>query len=254
MMDSASTVGHRCGSDAASGVRQNAPSGKGASLFQSRSTRRSVKRAVRSSLPVMLGLAFSNVCFNVAFNESTAHFEDALRGNAPVFVALALMGLFMLVLFRRAEPLRPETAAAGAVACIAAQILSAAMLGLLDPVYVDTDAARILATSVMDVGALGALGYWLRCASGASATVAAIVVSSSARRSSARRRSCPMGRCTSCWVCWASRRLRCCSGRSAVRFQPMWPKGGAGRRLRQSGTSVWRACLPTISGCLWSRR
>ena len=93
-----------------------------------------------------------------------------------MFVALALMGLFMLVLFRRAEPLRPETAAAGAVACIAAQILSAAMLGLLDPVYVDTDAARILATSVMDVGALGALGYWLRCASGASATVAAIVV------------------------------------------------------------------------------
>ncbi|HJH43788.1 MAG TPA: helix-turn-helix transcriptional regulator [Rubneribacter badeniensis] len=176
MMDSASTVGHRCGSDAASGVRQNAPSGKGASLFQSRSTRRSVKQAVRPSLPVMLGLAFSNVCFNVAFNESTAHFEDALRGNAPVFVALALMGLFMLVLFRRAEPLRPETATAGAAACIAAQILSAAMLGLLDPAYVGTDAVRILATSVMDVGALGALGYWLRCASGASAMVAAIVV------------------------------------------------------------------------------
>lgn len=176
MADSTSTKGRRCIGDAGSDTRRGSEPSKGSLLFRLSASQREIGRVARASLPVVLGLAFSNACFNVSFNESTAHFEDALRGNAPVFAALALMALFMLVLFRREKPLRSEVATAGATACVFAQVLSAAMLGLLDPVYAGTDAARILATSVMDVGALGSLGYWLRCANGVSAMVAAIVV------------------------------------------------------------------------------
>ncbi|RDB63205.1 hypothetical protein C1878_04890 [Gordonibacter sp. 28C] len=149
-----------------------------APLERDASERRVAKLAsiARATLPVTIGLALANTCFNVAVNESALSLSGPLASNGPVFAAVAAMALCMLLLARRSEHLRSSTVRLGAVWCIVAQALAAVALGLLEAALVDVTAARLVAVTVLEAASLGALGFWLRGARGLSAAAAAVVV------------------------------------------------------------------------------
>lgn len=131
---------------------------------------------VRPTLPVTLGLAFANTCFNVTINESALDLPGTLAWNGPVFIAIAALALGMLILARRSKPISPASVRLGMIGGIVLQSVGAAGLGLLAFALSDVTIARFSLVVVMYLASLTGIGYWLRSARGSSAVTAAVIV------------------------------------------------------------------------------